>query len=395
MSVLGRQTQDTVFSDISMDASVCGGEVKGLDVGVCPHPSPPCPRAWDRQGHPNATTGNPLFMFMFRSKRTTLAKRLWKSRVRQEHETQGTTEGQESACYPHGLETGGGVCCGGGGGASPAETALKTLLKRLKENQLEMLLAAVESRGADLSACVLLPRDLPPEPHVLCCQIWRWPDVRQHCELKRLPVCRADKDPVYLCCNPYHWSRLCRPVTVAGGREYVCQPGLTDGLCWRPLLDGRGNRLEAEPVLLAATAGTTYVAPVHSETDGLALLDSGLLLSRIGGHGDRDVSIAIPTEFLIESPPPPYCRFVRERLKPEATTLWRNELYTSTMATPSNLEAPISSTENVLNSIPPQWRLLVTLRLLYAAVENVLNSIPPQWRLLVTSRLLYAAERKC
>ncbi|CAG2068582.1 unnamed protein product, partial [Timema podura] len=50
-----------------------------------------------------------------------------------------------------------------------------------------------------------------------------------------------------------------------------------------------------------------------------------------------------------------------------ATTLWRNELYTSTMATPSNLEAPISSTENVLNSIPPQWRLLVTLRLLYAA----------------------------
>nr|CAD7462175.1 unnamed protein product [Timema tahoe] len=294
MSVLGRQTQDTVFSDISsVDASVCGGGVKGLDVGVFPRPSPPCPRAWDRQGHPNATTGNPLFMFMFRSKRTTLAKRLWKSRVRQEHETQGTTEGQESACYPHSFETGGGVCCGGGGGASPAEAALKTLLKRLKENQLEMLLAAVESRGADLSACVLLPRDLPPEPHVLCCQIWRWPDVRQHCELKRLPVCRADKDPVYLCCNPYHWSRLCRP-----GIDNIYQ---------------------------VTTA---------------------------------------------ESPPPPYCRFVRERLKPEGSSPQQREcveLYTSTMATPSNLEAPLRSRENVLNSIPPQWRLLVTSRFLSAA----------------------------
>ncbi|KDR07534.1 hypothetical protein L798_02913 [Zootermopsis nevadensis] len=87
------------------------------------------------------------------------------------------------------------------------------LLKRLKESQLEMLLAAVESRGADLSACVLLPRDQPPllDPRLLCCQLWRWPDLRQDAELKRLPVCRSSKDTVYICCNPYHWSRLCKP----------------------------------------------------------------------------------------------------------------------------------------------------------------------------------------
>jgi hypothetical protein len=87
------------------------------------------------------------------------------------------------------------------------------LLKRLKESQLEMLLAAIESRGADLSACVLLPRDQPPllDPRLLCCQLWRWPDLRQAAELKRLPVCRSSKDTVYICCNPYHWSRLCKP----------------------------------------------------------------------------------------------------------------------------------------------------------------------------------------
>ncbi|XP_036143474.1 mothers against decapentaplegic homolog 2 [Monomorium pharaonis] len=181
----------------------------------------------------------------------------------------------------------------------------KELLKSLKENQLEMLLAAVESYGADLGSCVLVERarhrsDQYPsycdqqhehqqqqqqqqqyhgsnsnssgsrphrhrhfhqrryrhyrhhrstrhhrsssveddqesccsasedsssasspmrrsavergagDPHLLCCQIWRWPDLEHSSELKRLPMCHSAKDPVYICCNPYHWSRLCR-----------------------------------------------------------------------------------------------------------------------------------------------------------------------------------------
>jgi hypothetical protein len=47
------------------------------------------------------------------------------------------------------------------------------------------------------------------DPHLLCCQIWRWPDLEHSSDLKRLPVCHSAKDPVYICCNPYHWSRLC------------------------------------------------------------------------------------------------------------------------------------------------------------------------------------------
>ncbi|XP_072765820.1 uncharacterized protein Dad isoform X2 [Anoplolepis gracilipes] len=188
----------------------------------------------------------------------------------------------------------------------------KELLKTLKENQLEMLLTVVESSGAELGSCVLVPRQqrlaedypmydqqseqyhsrphhrhhgrhfqqhryrryrhrstrhrrsssvedeqesccsasedslsaspmrsdrccvggktsnggtgvvvpvrgstegssgAPSEPHLLCCQIWRWPDLEHSSELKRLPICHSAKDPVYICCNPYHWSRLCK-----------------------------------------------------------------------------------------------------------------------------------------------------------------------------------------
>ena len=49
------------------------------------------------------------------------------------------------------------------------------------------------------------------DPHLLSCQIWRWPDLANSSELKKLPVCHSAKDPVYICCNPYHWSRLCKP----------------------------------------------------------------------------------------------------------------------------------------------------------------------------------------
>lgn len=210
-------------------------------------------------------------------------------------------------------------CCGGDASQDDEEDPgrllrCKELLKTLKENQLEMLLTAVESYGADLGSCVLVPRQQRPtedhhhpydqqheqqqqyhrprrshhsrhfhhnhrhrhyrrhrsrphrsssvedeqescsasedaaspmrsadrcrgvgggggvvvvpvrggggggsesgapcDPHLLCCQIWRWPDLEHSSELKRLPICHSAKDPVYICCNPYHWSRLCTP----------------------------------------------------------------------------------------------------------------------------------------------------------------------------------------
>ncbi|XP_014487352.1 PREDICTED: mothers against decapentaplegic homolog 6 isoform X2 [Dinoponera quadriceps] len=211
-------------------------------------------------------------------------------------------------------------CCGGDSSQDDDEDPsrlmrCKELLKTLKENQLEMLLSAVESYGADLGSCILVPRQqrglddhhrstydhqqheqqqqyggrphrhhprhfhhqryrhyrhhrsrhhrsssiedeqescseestspmrsaderycgkagsavgsgvvpvrgggpsaaessAPSDPHLLCCQIWRWPDLEHSSELKRLPICHSAKDPVYICCNPYHWSRLCKP----------------------------------------------------------------------------------------------------------------------------------------------------------------------------------------
>ncbi|XP_066583451.1 mothers against decapentaplegic homolog 6 [Prorops nasuta] len=310
-------------------------------------------------------------MFMFRSKRTVLTRRLLKAKIRGEHETEcevqedssrincsrttslasntenasndatpptsnqrnrqhqqqtvqvvvasagggGTTGGKRKSLT--GRVAGGGgqarglsrtcstasklqqSCCGGDRNhedddEDPARLLrCKELLKRLEENQLEMLLAAVESCGSVLGSCVLVPRlhsredpydcqqqqqscydhhhhhhfhhlhhhyhprlghqrsyclstyeespeegggggggggnpmkperckiparaslessDAPFEPHLLSCQIWRWPDLVHTSELKRLPVCHSAKDPVFICCNPYHWSRLCKP----------------------------------------------------------------------------------------------------------------------------------------------------------------------------------------
>ncbi|XP_060526477.1 mothers against decapentaplegic homolog 6 [Cylas formicarius] len=107
----------------------------------------------------------------------------------------------------------------GGGAPTPRcpgdghEHDVHALLKRLQENQLEMLLTAVDSRGVDPGHCVLVRRDFDDEPQVLCCQYWRWPDLNQGAELRRLPQCKSACDPVYACCNPYHWSRLCQPDT--------------------------------------------------------------------------------------------------------------------------------------------------------------------------------------
>ncbi|XP_051156874.1 mothers against decapentaplegic homolog 6 [Leptopilina boulardi] len=272
-------------------------------------------------------------MFMFWNKRAVLTKRLLKAKVCGEHETECETQEDSSQVYvaaervfptededrqdqvlskdskspttrqerrrrsrsvSRRLHHG---CCGGGDRLQDEEkdisrlTLCKEFLKTLKENQLEMLLNAIESFGADLGSCVLVPRSrldnepqqqqqqqvlrrsyrhhhyphnhhhhhyylrhlnhhyshhrqnnvcddssvvtLPPtkierercrtptrgsmcdlpsiDPLLLCCQIWRWPDLTHSSELKNLPVCHSSKDPVFVCCNPYHWSRLCKP----------------------------------------------------------------------------------------------------------------------------------------------------------------------------------------
>lgn len=145
-------------------------------------------------------------MFMFRRKRNCLAKRLWKARIRREHEIRSKGEAiVEDELYENGPNCS--SCCS----LSDEGLLRHAVLKRLKDNQLEMLVEAVESGGAGTSTCVLVPKDLVQEPHLLCCQIWRWPDLKSTAELRRTPACSSASDPIYICCNPYHWSRLCEP----------------------------------------------------------------------------------------------------------------------------------------------------------------------------------------
>ncbi|NP_001081017.1 SMAD family member 7 L homeolog [Xenopus laevis] len=158
---------------------------------------------------------------MFRTKRSVLVRRLWRSRAPGEN---GEGEGGERA---HGA---GGCCLGKSANKVPGKALvgseaaeLKALahcvLKKLKEKQLEGLLQAVECKGGARSPCLLLPAakldsrlgqqafSLP----LLLCKVFRWPDLRHSSDVKRLSCCDSygKNNPELLCCNPHHLSRLC------------------------------------------------------------------------------------------------------------------------------------------------------------------------------------------
>ena len=137
--------------------------------------------------------------FMFRSKRSSLVKRLWKCKL----------DRNEAPCSPESAEE------------LELKSVAQSLLKRLKETQLESLVAAVESNGAETADCVMLTHPVlrlgkrKVAPHVLCCQLWRWPemDSGDAC-MRHLPcsqVVGAQEDSSSICCNPYHWSRVLQP----------------------------------------------------------------------------------------------------------------------------------------------------------------------------------------
>ncbi|OPJ70325.1 mothers against decapentaplegic-like protein 6 [Patagioenas fasciata monilis] len=94
-----------------------------------------------------------------------------------------------------------------------------SLLKRLKERSLDSLLEAVESRGGMPGGCVLVARTelrlggQAAPPHLLLGKLFRWPDLQHPAELKPLCECQSFgvADGPTVCCNPYHFSRLCGP----------------------------------------------------------------------------------------------------------------------------------------------------------------------------------------
>uniref|UniRef100_A0A1A8K1D1 Mothers against decapentaplegic homolog n=1 Tax=Nothobranchius kuhntae TaxID=321403 RepID=A0A1A8K1D1_NOTKU len=99
------------------------------------------------------------------------------------------------------------------------KSATYSLLKRLKERALDTLLEAVESRGGMPSDCVMISRTElilgghVASPQLLACKVYRWPDLQQSAQLKLLCECRSFgvPDSPTVCCNPYHYSRLCGP----------------------------------------------------------------------------------------------------------------------------------------------------------------------------------------
>lgn len=93
------------------------------------------------------------------------------------------------------------------------------LLKRLKEKPLDALLGAVESKGGMPSECVLVPQTElrlgghTISPQYLLCKLYRWDDLLHTAQLKALCHCQSfgAVDSTKVCCNPYHYSRLCGP----------------------------------------------------------------------------------------------------------------------------------------------------------------------------------------
>ncbi|CAL8356362.1 unnamed protein product [Lota lota] len=99
------------------------------------------------------------------------------------------------------------------------KSATYSLLKRLKERTLDTLLEAVESRGGMPSDCVMVSRTElrlaghMASPQLLVCKLYRWSDLQHLAQLKPLCECMSfgAVDSPTVCCNPYHYSRLCGP----------------------------------------------------------------------------------------------------------------------------------------------------------------------------------------
>lgn len=181
---------------------------------------------------------------LFQNKRKTLSKRLWRARLpaTNNHQQQLQLSDHRSAmdvgsCPSIGTDGGGrnvfrDCCVTNRPAYAPPTPSSRNiapedyvryqmfleLIRNLKDKQLETLSTAisVECCGNDdltsvKSDCVLIPKNLcrTAEAHFIACQVWRWPDLRSHKELKRIPSCSSRQDPVYICCNPAHWSRVC------------------------------------------------------------------------------------------------------------------------------------------------------------------------------------------
>ena len=86
------------------------------------------------------------------------------------------------------------------------------MLGRLKETQLEGLVRALETRGGEPGPCCPVPANQRPglsdqsEAGVMARVFRGWPDDQV---MVTLPWCYNEEPSLYICCNPFHWSRVC------------------------------------------------------------------------------------------------------------------------------------------------------------------------------------------
>ncbi|PZC75839.1 hypothetical protein B5X24_HaOG205583 [Helicoverpa armigera] len=74
----------------------------------------------------------------------------------------------------------------------------------LPDDQLRRLARALDA-GATGGECVPAGH-AASQLRLAVTRAFRFPDLRDSSELRRLPLCSDQQ-----CCNPYHWSRLCKP----------------------------------------------------------------------------------------------------------------------------------------------------------------------------------------
>uniref|UniRef100_A0A8C8ADC1 Mothers against decapentaplegic homolog n=1 Tax=Otus sunia TaxID=257818 RepID=A0A8C8ADC1_9STRI len=172
------------------------------------------------------------------------------------------------------------------GQESDGRTELKavtySLLKRLKERSLDSLLEAVESRGGMPSGCVLVARTelrlggQAAPPHLLLGKLFRWPDLQHPAELKPLCECQSFgvADGPTVCCNPYHFSRLCGPgEDVSGLATTSDAPALSmvsgEFPCEQSRWVGRAICLSSIPVFsqaVTANPDSSLLSPTDAST---------------------------------------------------------------------------------------------------------------------------------
>lgn len=208
-------------------------------------------------------------MFMFRSRRNALVKRLWRQAALRRGGGGGGELADDDNPPPNG-ETGDNAAAAACTLEATEEQQVKSwiksaahaLFKRLTDDQLALLLDILDGAGASASPCFPLDTDLlnrvcPAEGgHRLLCRLFRWPELSTGAELKRvINLCYSDHQSTTICCNPYHWSRL----------SDVAPPPYTR----LGLNHDRPNRLtNSYPVESLETGGTNQYSSTASNLDG-------------------------------------------------------------------------------------------------------------------------------